>query len=121
MKTLKNIIAGVIKEEDATQLVCKTLLHLSNKSPGWAIESVWTGIQMNGATVETKIRLAIAAQRAGRPRLLDELALEAIRTGRRRNVRNDLEEVDSDRRYLLASIHERLGRKNLPERLRQQL
>jgi len=174
MTTLKNLIAGVLKEEDATQLAGKTLLHLSNKSPGskqipgWVLEIVWLGIQKNGATVDTKLRLAIAAQRAGQPKLLDELmdemtryhilklflrdrcqepncacnrighigskddvyeilrrvdphiALEVIRTGRRRNVRNDLEEVDSDRRSLLASFHERLGRKNLPEQLRQQ-
>ena len=51
MKTLKKLIAGVLKEEDATQLAGKTLLHLSSKSPGskqipgWVLEIVWLGIQ----------------------------------------------------------------------------
>ena len=54
-------------------------------------------------------------------RIDPHIVLEVMRTGRRRNVRNDLEEVNSDRRSLLASNHERLGRKNLPEQLRQQL
>ena len=51
MTTLKKLIAGVLKEEDATQLADKTLLHLSSKSPGskqipgWVLEIVWLGIQ----------------------------------------------------------------------------